>query len=57
MTEIRKKKWGGYEELVYGVLTYAMLILLTLFVLVPFYVIVITSFREQYDAMFNGFRF
>ena len=56
MTEIRKKKWGGYEELVYGVLTYAMLILLTLFVLVPFYVIVITSFREQYDAMFNGFR-
>ena len=43
-------------ERVAKIVTYAVAIILMLFILMPFYVIVVTSLREQYDAMLNGFR-
>ncbi len=55
MTDARKKQLSRYAERAYQVATYALLTLFALLVLLPFYVILVTSLREQYDTMLNGF--
>lgn len=50
MSEIKRKKSRKRSKIINNILTYTILIILSLFVLVPFYVIIVTSIKTNVEA-------